>query len=362
MASLNKEKIAYYSSLSLLLSYAELLIPRFLPFLRFGLANSIILLALDFPFKDFFVLLIFKSLAASFISGTLFSPFFLISFLQSLASGLLMYVMKRQIKDFFSIYGISIAGAGVSALVQVFLAALYIGNQVYYVLWIMLLFSILSGFITALISEKLIINKNPPEIIINCIKNNTNHPQKSIFLSIFSVILIIIFTFITKNLILLSLMLVTGFVFQALCKRKIYILPHLSLWIFIVTLSLFSGEGKIIFQSTFITIYEDSLIDAISKALKLSIVMAVSQGAASLKPDSDSILSLILLYFSSLAESFNMQKGNLITKINASLNQKSLIINEGDKSQKKNIQALFIAEALVFALLFFCSFYIRKFK
>ena len=362
MASLNKEKIAWYSSLSLLMSYAELLIPRFLPFLRLGLANSIILLALDFSFKDFFFLLIFKSLAGSFISGTLFSPFFIISFFQSIASGLLMYVMKRGMNKFFSLYGISIAGAGISALVQVFLAALYLGNQVYYVLWIMLVFSILSGFITALICEKLIVNKNTPEIIINSLKNNTENNKKSLFLSIFSVILIIIFTFITKNLIILALMLASAFIFQTLCKRRIYLLPHISLWLFILILSLFTGEGKILFKRSIITIYQDSLIEGLSKALKLSIVMAVSQGAASLRPNSASILSLILLYFSSLAESFNKQKGSLIVKINACLNQKSLVINEGEYRQKKGLDALFLTEALIFAFLFFCNLYIRKFK
>ena len=362
MASLNKEKIAYYSSLSLLLSYAELIIPRILPFLRFGLSNSIILLALDFSFTDFFVLLIFKSIAASFISGTLFSPFFLISFFQSLISGLLMFVINLRLKKIFSVYGISIAGAGVSALVQVFLASLYIGKQIYYVLWIMLLFAILSGFITAFICEKIIINKNPPEIISNSLKNNTTNHKKSFLVSLFSVILTIIFTFTTKNLIILCLMLITAFIFQALCKRRIYILPHISLWIFILILGLFTGEGKILFKNSFITVYEDSLFDGLSKALKLSIVMAVSQGTASLKPDSDSILSLILLYFSSLANAFNNQRGSLISKINSTLNQKSLIVNERENHNNKYAAYLFIAQASVFALLFFCNLYIRKFK
>lgn len=360
MASLNKQKIAYYSSLSLLLSYAELLIPRFIPFLRFGLANSIVLLALDFDFKDFFALLIFKSIAASFISGTLFSPFFLISFFQSVISGLVMFMMNRRVKKFFSVYGISIAGAGVSALVQVFLAALYLGNQVYYILWIMLLFAVLSGFITALICQKLILNKNPPEIILDSLKNNTKNNKTNLLLSIFSVILIIIFTFITKNLFILCLMFAAALVFQTLCKRKIYILPHISLWIFIIILSLFTGEGKIIYQISFITVYQDSLIEGISKALKLSIVMAVSQGAASLKPNSQSILSLILLYFSSLADNFNKQKGGVISKINATLNNNNLIINETENQQNKCIQALFFAEAFIFAVLFICNLYISK--
>ena len=356
----SKEKLAWYSALCLILSYAEMLLPRFLPFLRLGLANSIILLSLGFDFSDFFLLLIFKSIAVSFISGTLFSPFFIISFLQSLFAGLLMYLMNKFLKRVFSVYGISIAGAGLSSVIQIFLAALYLGKEVYSVLWIMLIFSIFSGFITALLSEKIFIRKEPPQIDLKCIKKSTETTKNNPYLSIIFIILIIILAFLTKNLIFLTLMLLISLIFQLLFKRKLMLLPHLYLWLFIIILNLINGEGKILFKAGFLTIYENSLLEGVSKAIKLSIVIAVSQGAGVLKPQSNSILSLTLMYFYGLSVSFNSQKGNIIKKINSALHTDKLPVFNAKAEKNSNIRILFFIELIIFALLFFCDFYFRK--
>ncbi|EID84160.1 putative membrane protein [Treponema sp. JC4] len=161
----NKEKLAYYSALTLLFSYVEFLLPH-LPFLKLGLGNIVILLALDFIPLDFISLLILKALTSSFISGTLFSPFFLISFCQSLGAGLLMYAVSfinRSLfkEKFFSVYGISLCGAAASSCIQVFCASIFLGKEVYNILGIMLIFSLFSGLITAFISCKIAINKVP---------------------------------------------------------------------------------------------------------------------------------------------------------------------------------------------------------
>lgn len=362
MECLNKSKIAYFSSLSLLLSYAELLLPRFIPFLKIGLANTIILLAMDFNLSDFIVLLIFKSVSASFISGTLFSPFFLISIFQSICSGLLMYFIKKFFFRFFSVYGISIAGAGISALVQIFLASLYLGNQVYSVLWIMLIFSIFSGTLTAFVSKKVKVNEKSLLLYENCLHNNTKEDKNNNLLSIISIILTTIIAFLTKNLIILSIMLITALIFQLFHKRKIIILPYIYLWIFVIIMNLLTGEGRLIYKAGFISIYDNSLYEGISKALKLTVIMVISQGAARLSFNSDSMLSLILMYFSILTESFNSMKGGIIERLRVIFNQDFKFLSKSYTVKKINSKFLFEIELLIFLLLFFFDFYVRKFK
>ena len=80
---ISKNTLAYLWALTLLFSYAEMVLPRLVPFFRLGLANTVILLALDINFSSFIILSILKATAASLMGGTLFSPFFLISLLQS---------------------------------------------------------------------------------------------------------------------------------------------------------------------------------------------------------------------------------------------------------------------------------------
>ena len=111
MRSRNKNLLAYLCALTLLFSYVEMILPRVFPFFRLGLANAVILLALDLRFDSFLILAVLKALAASLMGGTLFSPFFLISLVQSVTSALVMKILYKLIsKKIISIYGISVVG------------------------------------------------------------------------------------------------------------------------------------------------------------------------------------------------------------------------------------------------------------
>ena len=154
MLSRNKT-LPYLTALTLLLSYVEMILPRVVPFFRLGLANSVILLALNLDFGPFILLAALKAAAASLMGGTLFSPFFLISLIQSVISALVMRILYKLIsRKILSIYGISISGSAISAVIQIGLAALYIGRGTFSLLGPMLIFNTASGIITALFSEK----------------------------------------------------------------------------------------------------------------------------------------------------------------------------------------------------------------
>ena len=115
--------VALAAAICLFLASIEYVIPKPLPFLRIGLANLPLLIALDlFSVPHFFLLLGIKILGQSLIQGSLFSFTFLLSLGGSLASGLVMLAARRVLKRSVSLIGISILGALASNLVQLSLA------------------------------------------------------------------------------------------------------------------------------------------------------------------------------------------------------------------------------------------------
>ena len=115
--------VALAAAVCLFLASIEYIIPKPLPFLRIGLANLPLLLALDlFPTLQFFLLLGLKILGQALIQGSLFSFTFLFSLCGSLASGAVMLAARRALRGSTSLIGISILGALASNLVQLVLA------------------------------------------------------------------------------------------------------------------------------------------------------------------------------------------------------------------------------------------------
>ena len=335
----SRNKLAYLCALTLLFSYAEMILPRIIPFFRLGLANTVILLALELDPLSFILLSILKATAASLTAGTLFSPFYIISLLQSLLSALLMKVLYKVFsKKTVSIYGISLAGSELSAFIQIFLAALYLGKGTYSLLGPMLLFNILSGLLTAFFCEKSGIKKslkNFDEISFQtaaedkapadsdataekATAKNGKFKVPKILAAIF-IIMLSISHFFIKNLIVLAAALLLSLTAQKLSKRKIYLLPHLSLWLFIFFSILFIPNGKVIFKIWNISLTQDALIMGIQKALTLSSVSALSQCAVSLKPGKETLLGQSLGYYKIMNDRFRTSTGSIIQRIKYSL-------------------------------------------
>ena len=339
----SRNKLAYLCALTLLFSYAEMILPRIIPFFRLGLANTVILLALELDPLSFILLSILKATAASLTAGTLFSPFYIISLLQSLLSALLMKVLYKVFsKKAVSIYGISLAGSELSAFIQIFLAALYLGKGTYSLLGPMLIFNILSGLLTAFFCEKSGIKeslKNFDEIYFQtagkadaedkadanfdatAAKNTAKNGKVNVpkILAAIFIITLSISLFFIKNLTVLAAALLLSFTAQKLSKRKIYLLPHLSLWLFIFFSILFIPNGKVIFKIWNISLTQDALIMGIQKALTLSSVSALSQCAVSLKPGKETLLGQSLGYYKIMNDRFRTSSGSIIQRIKYSL-------------------------------------------
>ncbi len=100
------------------------MVPKPIPFVRLGLANLPILVALSaFGWRGVMRLALLKIAGQGLITGMLFSYVFLFSAAGTLASAGVMYVVYRTAGGRISLVGTSVVGALVSNTVQLLLAA-----------------------------------------------------------------------------------------------------------------------------------------------------------------------------------------------------------------------------------------------
>ena len=352
MQSANKTQIARLAALTLIFSYAELMLPRVVPFFRLGLGNAALLmgLALGLTFPAFMLLAVVKAVAANLMAGTLFSPFFLVSFAQSFVSALIMFGLWRagrpnvsregKERRLLSLYGISVCGAAASAVVQIALSSLYLGQGTWSLLGPMLLFNLMSGFITAWIAEILGDFNEGGEGLplartsLLATPSNGGHPRNAPDTtgsqpahrtrSIFCLVILLAAAasvFFIKNIAVLCGILVLSFLAQKISGRKILLLPHISLWLFVLVTSVFVPNGRVLFSFAGFSITAGATLSALQKALRLSIVSALSQTAATIKLATapDSLLALTVGYYSQMLDAFRETPGSIITKIKAAL-------------------------------------------
>ena len=143
--------LALLGALCLFLSAVDHLIPKPLPFMRIGLANLPLLLALGiFPAGKFFLLALVKVLGQALITGTFFSYVLLFSLAGTALSAVTMIALYR----ITSLVGTSIAGAFVSNAAQLIIARFIVfGEGVLYLTPPFLIAGIVSGGLLGFFAE-----------------------------------------------------------------------------------------------------------------------------------------------------------------------------------------------------------------
>ena len=123
-----RKTLAMLGAFCLFLSTIEYMIPKPLPFMRIGLANLPLILALDiFPFPTFLVLVGIKVLGQALITGTLFSYVFLFSLAGTSLAAVSMYGLRRLLgRNRITFIGVGTAGAMMSNISQLTLAWVFI--------------------------------------------------------------------------------------------------------------------------------------------------------------------------------------------------------------------------------------------
>lgn len=152
-------RLSMLISLSVVISIIESYIPilnSVIPGIRLGLSNIIIIFVLyKYSFKDS----LYVSIVRVFLIGLLRTGIFSISFFFSISGALFsiifMYLFKK-IK-IFSVVGVSIVGSITHSLGQILIAIFMLNNEnIIYYLPYLLAFSIPTGVITGLISNKIL--------------------------------------------------------------------------------------------------------------------------------------------------------------------------------------------------------------
>jgi heptaprenyl diphosphate synthase len=143
--------------IGLLLFIFEAYLPRPIPWLKFGLANIVTLIALYWMgWRAAIIVSLLRIVIGSFFTGNLFTPGFFLSLSGGVAAvGIMCVLFQLRI---FSLLTVSIAGAMMHNFGQL-LAAIYIlfKNEVLWYLWPYLLFTaIITGIVTGLFSYYLL--------------------------------------------------------------------------------------------------------------------------------------------------------------------------------------------------------------
>jgi heptaprenyl diphosphate synthase len=127
LRSEQQETAAFFGALCLFFATIEYLFPRPVPFLRLGLANLPILLALDLlPVRSVALITAVKVFGQGLLNGTFASYVFLFSLAGSAASTAVMLLARRWGGRQISLVGVSLLGSLASNGVQVALSILLI--------------------------------------------------------------------------------------------------------------------------------------------------------------------------------------------------------------------------------------------
>ncbi len=156
-------RIAVLVAFALILFLFEASIPRPLPWLKPGLANLVTLVALYlYGFRVALTVVLVRVLTAGLLLGTFLNPTFVFAFAGGLAATLVMAGAAICGRNVFSVIGVSVLGAFAHNLTQLVLAACFIVSslQALYLLPIMVLSALFSGFLVGLFSHYLLARLN----------------------------------------------------------------------------------------------------------------------------------------------------------------------------------------------------------
>lgn len=145
--------IAFLATMAIFLAIAEHMIPKPLPWMRIGLANAITLYAFTIlkP-REVLLVVVSRTVAASLLIGSFLSVTFILSFFGALSSFAVMCLLYTALRRWFSLVGVSIAGALTSNMAQLMLVnAIFIRSALsYYFVPILLGFALAGGFLSGL--------------------------------------------------------------------------------------------------------------------------------------------------------------------------------------------------------------------
>ncbi len=149
-----------YSIYTIVVFYLEVLLPR--PFIwgKWGISNAFILFLIykKYPLDWYIALAFVKSIFSGIITGNLLTPVFLFSISGGIVSVLVMYCLLNL--NMFSFLSISIVSSIFNNITQLWVADLIgILSWSLYVVWAVIIYSIVTGSVTGILSSYFIKNE-----------------------------------------------------------------------------------------------------------------------------------------------------------------------------------------------------------
>lgn len=144
-----RETVALLGAFCLFLATIEYLLPKPMPFMRLGIANLPLMIALDIlSVQGVIVLALIKIVGQGLISGSLFSYVFLFSAAGTFSSVLIMLALRRGLGTRrIGFVGVGVLGALASNLAQVSMAGLFVfGKSALYIAPPFLAAGVITGF------------------------------------------------------------------------------------------------------------------------------------------------------------------------------------------------------------------------
>ena len=173
--------IAMFLTIAIIVNYMESFIPVFIPGVRLGLANVIILIMLyEFRFHEALLVDILRILIVSLIRGTLFAPVFFMS----LSGGLLSFfgmLLFSKIKIFTAV-GTSATGAILHTIGQI-IALMFITSTVEVINYVPIigLISIATGVLSGCVAHTYLVRSITNDYTICNMKYKEKYSRKKEF-------------------------------------------------------------------------------------------------------------------------------------------------------------------------------------
>ena len=158
-----------------------------------------------------------------------------------------------------------------------------------------------------------------------------------------------------RNTAMAAAVAVSCIVFQRATGRKVRIMPHIVLFIFLMISSVLTPSGKVLFRILSFPITDGAVQAAMLKSFKLSASIALSQGFSRAIAPQSGFLGQVLSIFSALLASFHEQKGSLAEKVQRTL---ASDMHKNSHTSSNNIPAFILIAITVLLILFSISDYL----
>lgn len=159
----NTRRMVYMSllvAMSIVLHSIDTMIPLPSPWIKLGISNIATLLALVLlGFQEAIIVTLLRVLISSILFGTFLSPTFMLSLMGGVSSTIVMGMLYKFSRQYFSLIGISLFGAYTHTMVAIILVYYFIINhkELFYLLPVFLTFSVVTGVVNGVIANKLVI-------------------------------------------------------------------------------------------------------------------------------------------------------------------------------------------------------------